>query len=214
MFMSTKIDIIPSGSITSPRGFFAGATYAGIKKKSKDALDLAILYSEVTGTAAAVFTTNKVKAAPVIIDQKKLAETGKARAVIINSGCANACTGEQGMKDAEATAEMVGKSLGISAKEVMVASTGVIGVNLPMDKITGGIAHIVLSRDAGHNLTCAIMTTDTKPKEIAVKVTHGPVEFMIGGTAKGAGMIHPNMATMLGFITTDASVEGDFLASA
>jgi glutamate N-acetyltransferase / amino-acid N-acetyltransferase len=210
--MSANIEILTDGSVTSPKGFYAGATYAGIKKKFQDTLDLSILYSEVTCAAAAVFTTNKIKAAPVILDQTKLQQYGKARAVIINAGCANACTGEPGMADAITTANLVGKSLGISSDEVMVASTGVIGVRLPMDKIEDGIGRIALSREGGHDLTRAIMTTDTKPKEIAVKVKSGHVEFIIGGTAKGAGMIHPNMATMLGFITTDAAVDTGFLS--
>jgi glutamate N-acetyltransferase / amino-acid N-acetyltransferase len=210
--MSANIEFLSQGSVTSPRGFFAGATYAGIKKKFKETLDLGILYSEVTCNAAAVFTTNKIKAAPVILDQEKIQQYGKARAVIINSGCANACTGEQGLKDAITTADLVGKSLGISPSEVMVSSTGVIGVPLPVEKIAEGIPRIALSRDGGHDLTRAIMTTDTKPKETAVKVKTGQVEFTIGGTAKGAGMIHPDMATMLCFITTDAAVDSKFLS--
>jgi glutamate N-acetyltransferase / amino-acid N-acetyltransferase len=212
--MSTKISTIKAGGVTSPQGFFAGATYAGLKKKTDDVLDLAILYSEELCNAAAVFTTNKVKAACVLLDQRKIRDNGKARAVIINSGCANACTGDQGTRDAETTAEQVGKSLGLSPEEVMVASTGVIGVLLPMDKITKAINNIVLTRDGGHQLTLAIMTTDTRPKEIAVKVKSGQTEFTIGGTAKGAGMIHPNMATMLAFLTTDAAVDRDFLQTA
>jgi glutamate N-acetyltransferase / amino-acid N-acetyltransferase len=211
--MSTIIEIIPDGGVTSPKGFLAGATYAGIKKKSKDALDLSILYSEVSCSAAAVFTTNKIKAAPVIIDRQKIQQTGKARAVVINSGCANACTGEQGIVNVLATAEFSAKSLGISADEVLVASTGVIGVQLPMDKIQDGIGRLALSTEGGRDLTRAIMTTDTKPKAIAVKITDGSQEIHIGGTAKGAGMIHPNMATMLGFITTDAKVDSILLSS-
>ncbi len=211
--MSAKIDVIPDGNVTSAHGFFAGATYAGIKKKFKDTLDVGILYSEVTCAAAAVFTTNKIKAAPVIIDQNKLMKHGKARAVFINAGCANACTGEAGFKDAMLTAELVGKSLGISSDEVMVASTGVIGVRLPMDKIAEGITHIALSQEGGHDLTRAIMTTDTRPKKIAVRVKSEAGEFTIGGTAKGAGMIHPDMATMLCFLTTDASIDLVFLNS-
>ncbi len=211
--MSAKFEIIPEGGITSPKGFCAGATYAGIKKKSKDALDLSVLYSEVSCTAAAVFTTNKIKAAPVLLDQQKLQQTGKARAVVINSGCANACTGEQGMANAMATADLMAKNLGISSDEVMVASTGVIGVQLPMDKIQDGIGRIALSKEGGHDLARAIMTTDTRPKEIAVKVKNGKTEFTIGGTAKGAGMIHPDMATMLCFLTTDAEVDSNFLNS-
>jgi glutamate N-acetyltransferase / amino-acid N-acetyltransferase len=209
--MSAEIEIIDSGSISSPKGFFAGATFAGIKKKSKDVLDLAILYSEVSCTAAAVFTTNKIQAAPVILDRRKIQETGQARAVVVNSGCANACTGNQGMEDAEATANMVARSLGLTPEEVLVASTGVIGVQLPMDKIESGISQIVLTKEDGHKFTRAIMTTDTRPKEIALKVKSGKDEFIVGGTAKGAGMIHPNMATMLGFITTDAVIERELL---
>ncbi len=209
--MSASLEIINSGGITSPRGFCAGATYTGLKKKSKDALDLAVLYSEKSSTAAAVFTTNRIKAAPVILDERKIQQTGRARAVVINSGCANACTGIQGMTDAEATAAMVAQSLGIPDDEVMVASTGVIGVLLPMDKIKDGISRIVLSQEGGHDLTRAIMTTDTQPKEIAVKVNIGNSSFTIGGTAKGAGMIHPNLATMLCFLTTDAAVDAELL---
>lgn len=208
-----NIIILTEGGITSPLGFSAGATYAGLKKAA-DVTDLAILFSEITCQAAAVFTTNKVKASPVLLDQRKLQKSGKARAVVINSGCANACTGEQGMQDAETTAYLAGQKLDISPDEVMVASTGVIGVNLPMDKIKEGIERITLSRNGGHELTRAIMTTDTRPKEIAVKVVCGNQEFTLGGTAKGAGMIHPNMATMLCFITTDALVQGDFLQTA
>jgi glutamate N-acetyltransferase / amino-acid N-acetyltransferase len=211
MQMSTNIEKIVNGGVTSPRGFTAGAAYAGIKKKSEDVLDLSILYSEVSCIAAALFTNNLVKAAPVILDQKKLAQSGKARAVIINSGCANACTGEQGMASAIATADTAAKSLGISSQEVLVASTGVIGVQIPVDKIKEGIGRIALSAEGGNDLTRAIMTTDTRPKKIAVKVKAGRNEFIIGGTAKGAGMIHPDMATMLAFLTTDALIDADFL---
>ncbi len=208
-----KLNIIPNGSVTSPPGFSAGATCARIKK-TEGAPDLAILYSEVPCQAAAVFTTNIIKAAPVLLDQQKLQKKGHAQVVIINSGCANACTGKQGMQDAETTAYLAGRKFGISSDKVMVASTGVIGVNLPMDKIKEGIGRITLSKTGGHALTQAIMTTDTRPKEIAIKVFCHNQEFTFGGTAKGAGMIHPNMATMLCFITTDASVEGEFLQTA
>jgi glutamate N-acetyltransferase / amino-acid N-acetyltransferase len=209
--MSTKIEVIIEGGVTSPVGFCAGATYAGIKKKSKDTLDLSLLYSENSCSAAAVFTTNKIKAAPVILDDQKLKQSGKARAVLINSGCANACTGEQGMAAAANSAELVAKFLGIGAEEVLVASTGVIGVQLPMDKIQEGIGHIALSREGGRDLARAIMTTDTRPKEFAVRVKSESSDFIIGGVCKGAGMIHPNMATMLCFLTTDASVDSSFL---
>jgi len=206
-----KIEVISEGEVTSPEGFSAGATYAGIKKKSKDVLDLTILCSEVTCNAAAVFTSNKVKAAPVILDRERLLKDGRARAVVINSGCANACTGGQGLANAALTAGMAAVKLGIAAEEVLVASTGVIGVQLPMDKIEQGIGRITLSRNGGRELTRAIMTTDTRPKKIALKVKQGKSEFTIAGTAKGAGMIHPDMATMLCFITTDAAVDQKFL---
>ena len=209
--MSVMIDIIPDGGVTSPLGFSAGATYAGIKKQSRDALDLSILFSEIPCVTAGAFTTNKIKAAPVILDKQKLDKTGHAQAVVINSGCANACTGELGMTAATATADLAAKLLGVASDMVMVASTGVIGVQLPLDKVQAGLANIHLSSQGGSDLTRAIMTTDTRPKKIAVKVKTSGTIFTIGGTCKGAGMIHPDMATMLCFLTTDASVECDFL---
>jgi glutamate N-acetyltransferase/amino-acid N-acetyltransferase len=212
--MSTIIDIIPDGGVTSPRGYSAGATYAGIKKKTRGVLDLSLLFSETPCVTVGVFTTNKIKAAPVILDKQKLDKNGHAQAVVINSGCANACTGELGMAAAIATADLAGKTLGISPDLVMVASTGVIGVLLPLDKIKEGLATIQLSREGGSELTRAIMTTDTRPKKIAVSVESAGTKFTIGGTCKGAGMIHPDMATMLCFLTTDAAVEADFLKAA
>lgn len=209
--MNTKIETVSNGGVTTPKGFSAGAAYAGIKKKSANALDLCILCSEISCQAAAIFTTNKIKAAPVILDQNRLAKTGLARAVVVNSGCANACTGTQGMDTAIETSNYAAKKLGISPDEVMVASTGVIGVQLPLDKIKKGLDKIVLSEKGGQDFTRAIMTTDTRPKSIAVKVKSGKEEFTIGGTCKGAGMIHPNMATMLAFLTTDACVDIQFL---
>jgi glutamate N-acetyltransferase/amino-acid N-acetyltransferase len=211
--MSTKIQVISEGGVTTPKGFLAGATYAGIKKKSPDALDLCILYSEVVCDTAAVFTTNQIKAAPVIIDQDKLNKSKKTRAVVINSGCANACTGIQGINAAIETTMLTAKKLSVSPDEVLLASTGVIGTQLPMLNMKQGIERIVVSREGGKELTKAIMTTDTRKKSIAVRVKQGEIEFTIGGTCKGAGMIHPNMATMLGFLTTDASIESDFLDS-
>lgn len=209
--MSIKFETISDGGVTSPLGFSAGATYAGIKKKSKDVLDLSLLYSEIPCITSAVFTNNKIKAAPVLLDRQKLDKQGKAQAIVINSGCANACTGEQGMSAAKATADFASRTLGISSDLIMVASTGVIGVQLPVDKIQAGLAKIVLSVEGGNDLTHAIMTTDTRPKKIAIKVESSGVKFTIGGTCKGAGMIHPDMATMLCFLTTDAAVDSSFL---
>jgi glutamate N-acetyltransferase/amino-acid N-acetyltransferase len=201
---------ITSGTVTSPQGFLAGAVEAGIK--SQKGLDLAILCSEVPCAAAGVFTTNVIKAAPVVLSQKHLKDRS-ARAIVINSGCANACTGDLGMADAAEMAVLVAAKLGLLPGDVLVASTGVIGVPLPMDRVKAGIRKISLMRDGGHEVAKAIMTTDTFAKEIAISVETKP-GFTLGGVAKGAGMIHPNLATMLCFLTTDAAVEAHFLQSA
>ncbi len=206
--MKAKAEFIPLGGVTTPQGFRAGATYAGIKKKTDESPDLAILFSEVPCVATALFTTNRIKAAPVVLSQRRL-QDGQAVAVVVNSDCANACTGEQGLADAAETTELAAKGIGISPDDVLVASTGTIGQRLPMAQIRTGISHIALSADGGHELARAIMTTDTVPKEVAIKPNEG--EFIIGGAAKGSGMIHPDLATMLCFLTTDASVEIDFL---
>ncbi len=208
--MSAETEFIPSGCVTSPRGFHAGATYAGIKKRADDVLDLGILFSEAPCVAAALFTTNRIKAAPVVLSQKRL-QSGKIAAVAVNSGCANACTGEQGLIDAAEMADLAARGIGVSAEDVLVASTGVIGVPLPMKLVREAIGRIVLSRDGGHELARAIMTTDTLPKETAVITGAGDNEFTIGGVTKGSGMIHPELATMLCFLTTDAVVDIDFL---
>ena len=208
--MEAKIEFIPAGTITSPHGFLAGATYAGIKKGTEDALDLGILFSKVPCVATALFTTNKIKAAPVILSQKRL-QSGRATAVVVNSGCANACTGEQGLSDAAEMADLAAENIGVSAEDILVASTGVIGQRLPMKLIRAGIKQVVLSADNNHKLARAIMTTDTLLKETAVAVRAGQNNFIIGGVAKGSGMMHPNLATLLCFLTTDAAVEVDFL---
>jgi glutamate N-acetyltransferase / amino-acid N-acetyltransferase len=207
--MKTEANHISSGGVTSAGGFLAGAVHAGIKYPDPKRLDLAILYSEKPCTAAAVFTTNKVKAASVLLDMERLSK-GKISAVIMNSGCANACTGQQGMADAISMAAMAAKHLGVKAESVLVSSTGVIGVLLPMDKIKAAVPKIKLTVQGGHDAARAIMTTDRVPKEVAVKTE----SFTIGGMLKGSGMIHPNMATMLCYITTDAAVEAEFLQKA
>ena len=211
--MKAQIETIPKGTVTSPKGFFAGATSAGISKKARDKLDLGVLFSEAPCVAAGVFTTNRIKAAPVVLSQQRLKQ-GRALAVVVNSGCANACTGERGARDAAEMAKLVAEGIGISPEDVLVASTGVIGMPLPMKWIRSAIEQVILSRDGGHELARAIMTTDTFAKETAVKVRVGRNEFNIGGVAKGSGMIHPNLATLLCFLTTDAAVEPDFLKSA
>ena len=204
------------GGVTAPQGFRSAALHCGIKAKS-GVLDLAVLVADRPVSAAALFTTNVAQAAPVLLSKRHLDKTsGTARAVVVNSGCANACTGTQGMADAERMAAEVAQALGCAPEHVLVASTGVIGVNLKMDKVVPGIAAAMssLARGKGSDAARAIMTTDPFPKEHAVTVTTPAGSFVIGGTAKGSGMIEPNMATMLGFLTTDAEVPPALLARA
>jgi len=209
----TGIEPLVNGTVTSPRGFHAGATLAGIKDYGRAKPDLGILFSDAACSAAAVFTLNSIKSAPVLLDQARL-KKGKAVAVIANSGCANASTGAQGVADAEEMASLAATAVGAEPDEVFVASTGVIGKLLPMPKIRQAVRRIALSAEGGHDFARAIMTTDSVPKEIAVAVSAGEVSFTIGGAVKGSGMIHPNMATMLCFLTTDAAVEPAFLGQA
>lgn len=203
-------ELISSGTITSAKGFLAGAIHAGIK--TKDKLDLAILYSEMPCIAVGFFTTNRIKSAPVILSQRHLLRR-QAQAIVVNSGCANACLGEQGIADASEMASLTARKLAIKTEDVLVASTGITGIPLPMDRIRYGIKETELNEDGGHDFTKAIMTTDTRPKEIAVRVDVEGSKFTIAGVAKGAGMIHPNLATMLCFIATDALINADFLQS-
>ncbi len=209
--MDTKIVHLPGGTITSPDGFKAGAISAHIKTNNK--LDLAILYSDRICTAAGVFTTNQVKAPAVILSQKQI-NRGIAQAVVVNAGCANACLGEQGLKDAHEIIEMTAKKLSLPFENVLIASTGVIGIPLPMDNIRNVINKIELSRQGGHDMASAIITTDTRIKEIAVSLDIAQHRITIGGIAKGAGMLCPNMATMLCFLTTDAAIEKGCLQKA
>jgi len=212
--MEARIEFIPSGTVTSPQGFYAGATYAGIKKKAGNGiLDLGILFSEVPCLAAAVFTRNRIKAAPVVLSRRRLGE-GKALALVVNSGCANACTGDRGLRDAARMAELAAEGIGILPADVVVASTGVIGKRLPMRRIGRAVSQIIMSADGGHELARAIMTTDTIPKEAAVVAEAGETGFIIGGVAKGSGMIHPDLATLLCFLATDAAVDIAFLREA
>lgn len=195
------------GSVSAPAGFRSAGIACGIKKTG--ALDLALIASDTTGSAAAVFTTNKAQAAPVTVSQQRLrASSGRARAVAINSGCANACTGPDGHATAEAMAEATAAAVGAAPAEVLIASTGVIGVALDRQRVTSGIlsAAAALSRDGGANAARAIMTTDPFPKETAVELTTPAGTFRVGGIAKGSGMIEPLMATMLAVVTTDAAV--------
>ena len=202
--MTAELD--PAGHSTSPRGFIAGATYAGIKTYGEGKLDLAVLASERPCTVAATFTKNVLHSASVDINRAKLA-AGPARAVVVNAGVANSSTGKRGMDDGLRMAALAGAALGIPAEEVLVCNTGVIGHYLPMDKIETGIAAIRTDAVGGGPFSRAIMTTDTRPKHASVRF--GP--YTLGGCCKGSGMIHPNMATMLAFLTTDAPVDPAFL---
>ena len=188
------------GGVTAAKGFEAASTAAGIKYK--DRTDMALVYSQVPCVAAGTFTTNVVKAAPVFWDKGVVYKEGKAQAVVVNSGIANACTGEEGLSNCKKEAEKAGELLSIAPEHVLVASTGVIGAQLP--ELDSG-------KEAGENAATAIMTTDTHKKEIAVECTLGGKTVTIGGMCKGAGMIHPNMGTMLSFITSDAAIDQKLL---
>jgi len=205
------VSVVENGSITSPRGFAADAAAAGVKYENRP--DLGIVVSERSATVAGMFTRNAVRSAPVQLSAARVAG-GCARAIIANSGCANACTGERGLRDAEAMAAAMAARLGIPPTEVLVASTGVIGTFVPLDRVATGISRMNPDREKGHAFARAIMTTDTICKEIAVTAEAGGVTFTIGAAAKGSGMIHPNMGTMLCFVTTDAAVEPSFLSEA
>jgi glutamate N-acetyltransferase/amino-acid N-acetyltransferase len=208
-----------AGGVTTPQGFRAAGVSAGIKRQGArpDAntaqeagpLDLALLVSDAPAAVAAVFTTNLAQAAPILVSRDHLVRSGGvARAVIVNSGCANACTGEAGMRVARGMAEATAALVGCPAEEVLVASTGVIGVSLDLDKIQRALPAAVEALNADHGALAAraIMTTDPFPKEAAARVTIGGRDAAIGAMAKGSGMIEPNMATMLAFVTTDAGV--------
>ena len=208
--MSYTCSVIKGGTVTTPQGFYAGAVEAGIKYKKR--LDLGVLYSEKPCIAAGVFTDVAIKAAPVLVSKRNLMNH-TAQAVIVNSGCANAYTGDKGIADAIAGAEATAEKLKIAPSDVIVASTGVTGVMMPMDKWIAGIEALTYLRNGGSKLARAMMTTDTVPKEIAVEVKINGTKFTIGGVAKGSGMIHPNMGTMLSFITTDAAIDALLLQS-
>lgn len=206
---------IIEGGVTAAKGFCAIGIHAGIKKDKKD---MAMIASAAPCQAAGTFTTNVVKAAPVKWDQDIVYHHPSARAVVINSGVANACTGEEGFGYCRETAKKAAELLNISEGEVLVASTGVIGRQLPMDLMKKGIESMVPllsdSKEAGTLAAEAIMTTDTVKKEVAVKISLGGKDVTIGGMCKGAGMIHPNMCTMLSFLTTDAAISKEMLQKA
>ena len=207
---------IIDGGVTAAKGFKAASTAAEIKYKGRT--DMAMVFSEVPCVAAGTFTTNVVKAAPVRWDQDIVYNHQGARAVICNSGIANACTGEEGFVYCRETARAASESLGIPEDSVLVASTGVIGMQLPIDRIANGVKAMAPklegSREAGLEAAKAIMTTDTEKKEAAVEIEIGGKTVTVGGMCKGSGMIHPNMCTMLGFITSDVDISKELLQEA
>jgi len=204
------------GGVTAAKGFKAASTAAGIKYK--DRKDMAMIYSEVPCKAAGTFTTNLVKAAPVKWDKVVVENSTCAQAVIVNAGIANACTGEEGLRYCMETAEAAAESLSIPVSSVLVASTGVIGKQLPMDRIVAGVKAMVpeldSSQESGTAAAIAIMTTDTVKKEVAVQFEVGGKTITMGGMCKGSGMIHPDMCTMLSFVTTDVAISKELLQEA
>ena len=214
--MSEKKITRIEGGVTAAEGFEAAAAAAGIKYQGRD--DMALIYSGIPCRAAGTFTTNVVKAAPVKWDQKIVAEAPYVQAVVVNSGIANACTGAEGYGYCKETAEEAAKVLGVPETAVLVASTGVIGMQLPMDRLKKGISLLKEAKgegaEKGTAAAKAIMTTDTVHKEIAVQVELGGKTVTIGGMSKGSGMIHPNMCTMLAFVTTDAAISKEMLQRA
>ena len=196
------------GGVTAAKGFQAAAAEANIKYKGRT--DMAMVYSTVPCRAAGTFTKNLVKAAPVKWDQAVVYDRGRAQAVVVNSGIANACTGAEGYEYCRKTADAAAKALQIPEDSVLVASTGVIGMQLPIDRIEAGVSAMAPmlsdSEEAGHAAAKAIMTTDTRPKEVAVEMTLGGKKVTLGGMSKGSGMIHPNMCTMLAYLTTDCAI--------
>jgi glutamate N-acetyltransferase / amino-acid N-acetyltransferase len=200
-----KIVVVKEGNITTPKGFSAGGMHTGIKRKK---LDLGYVLSDVPAITAGVYTTNLFQAAPLVVTQKSIEIEQKIQAVLVNSGNANACTGDQGLQDAYTMQKEFAKVLGTKDHYVAVTSTGVIGVPLPMDKISSGIGQLLNEENSGSELfEKSILTTDTCIKNIAVQFEVDGKVISIGGAAKGSGMIHPNMATMLGFVTTDANID-------
>jgi glutamate N-acetyltransferase / amino-acid N-acetyltransferase len=200
--------VVPEGSVTTPKGFRAGGLHCGLKKTERH--DLGAIVCEVPAAAAGVYTLNAFQAAPLRVTQESIAASGKLQAMIVNSGNANACTGKQGEDDARAMRAAAAKALGVAEHHVGVTSTGVIGELLPMAKVLSGIEQLPprVKADGGDDFCQAILTTDLVQKMTCVRLTVNGKDVHIAGAAKGSGMIHPNMATMLGFITTDANIEG------
>lgn len=209
----SKIQELENGSILSPKGFQTGGTHAGLRYSRKD---VGMIYSEVPANSAAVYTLNDFQAAPIQVTKESLSQSGQLQAVVVNSACANACTGEQGLKDAYEMRDLAAQKIGLNPSLVAVASTGVIGEYLQMDKIKLGISQLELGNEQqnAEDFQTAILTTDLCMKSCGFKAVIDGKTVHIGGAAKGSGMIHPNMATMLGFITTDANISAEHLHTA
>ena len=207
---------IITGGVTAAKGFLAAGVEAGIKYQNRK--DMAMVYSKTPCRAAGVFTTNVVKAAPVLWDKEVVESEWEAQAIVVNSGIANACTGKLGYEYCRETAGAAADALEISPQSVLICSTGVIGMQLPMEKMTEGVRMLAKAikpgEEAGTDAAKAIMTTETRNKQVAVKVTIGGKEVTIGGMCKGSGMIHPNMCTMLAFVTTDVNISKKLLQEA
>ena len=205
-----------TGGVTAAKGFCAAAAETGIKYKNRK--DMAMIYSKTPCKTAGVFTSNVVKAAPVLWDKKIVESRGDTHAVVINSGIANACTGKLGYEYCRETAQEAADALEITLENVLICSTGVIGMQLPVEKLTGGVRMLAKelseSEEAGTEAAKAIMTTDTRNKQVAVRVKLGGKEVTVGGMCKGSGMIHPNMCTMLAFVTTDVNISQKLLQEA
>ncbi|MEX0736601.1 MAG: bifunctional glutamate N-acetyltransferase/amino-acid acetyltransferase ArgJ [Bacteroidota bacterium] len=201
------------GGVTAPKGFLAAGMYCGIRKAKKD---IGMIVSKTPAAVAGVFTLNKTQAAPILVDKAQLAKSDLCSAIVVNSGNANACTGERGLNDAWDMVRATAEALNLPEEQIMVSSTGVIGQYMPMEKVLPAMKELAsgLSRSGNKDVAEAIMTTDTYPKEVAVQFTLGDVMVTIGGVAKGSGMIAPNMATMLGFITTDVAISKSLLMKA
>ena len=210
--MTEETQFIENGSVTSPKGFTAGAAYAGIKTYAKDKWDVGILVSSAACITAGMYTKNKFVSPSVTLTKERV-DAGNVRGVFVSSGIANTGVGEQGMIDAVESVALAAAHVDVDATEMAIGTTGVIGVELPMALIRAGVPNITLSDDGGDAFSRSIMTTDRVPKSIAIQVEIDGKTVIIGGCAKGSGMIHPNMATMLAYVTTDAAVERDFLIS-
>jgi glutamate N-acetyltransferase / amino-acid N-acetyltransferase len=211
--MNNDMVILENESVTLAKGFKAGGVHCGLKKSGN--LDLGYIVSEVPATAAGVYTTNVFQAAPLLVTQESISKEKKLQAIIVNSGNANSCTGDQGFKDAYEMQKQFASELGIKEHYVAVTSTGVIGEKMPMEKVLSGIKQILKEEnEAEGKFQTAILTTDLAPKNIGVQIKVDGKIISIGGAAKGSGMIHPNMATMLGFVTTDANIEQESLLAA